>query len=61
MNVDEVCGAGAPAREKPAADPNRSASQLAASTVRDWLAAAQADVLFEATSLNVKDGEPAVA
>ncbi len=28
--------------------------------VRDWLAAAQADILFEATSLNVKDGEPAV-
>ena len=28
--------------------------------VRDWLAAAQADVLFEATSLNVKDGQPAV-
>jgi homoserine dehydrogenase len=27
--------------------------------VRDWLTAAQADVLFEATSLNVKDGEPA--
>jgi len=28
--------------------------------VRDWLAAARADVLFEATSLNVKDGEPAI-
>ncbi len=28
--------------------------------VTDWLAAAQADVVFEATSLNVKDGEPAV-
>jgi homoserine dehydrogenase len=39
-----------------------SGSVLAAqvSTVRDWLTAAQADVLFEATSLNVKDGEPAV-
>jgi homoserine dehydrogenase len=31
------------------------------SNVRAWLAAAQADVLFEATSLNVQDGEPAVA
>src|SRR5450755_3012382 len=30
------------------------------SNVRDWLSAAQADVLLEATSLNVKDGEPAV-
>jgi homoserine dehydrogenase len=28
--------------------------------VRAWLAAARADVLFEATSLNVKDGQPAV-
>jgi len=60
VNVDEVCGAGAPAREKPAADPNRSASQIAAENVRDWLTAARADVLFEATSLNVTDGEPAV-
>jgi homoserine dehydrogenase len=29
-------------------------------TVREWLAAAQADVLFEATSLNVQSGQPAV-
>jgi homoserine dehydrogenase len=29
-------------------------------TVRDWLAAARADVLFEATSLNVETGQPAV-
>jgi len=28
--------------------------------IRDWLAAAQANVLFEATSLNVRDGQPAV-
>src|ERR1019366_6680295 len=49
VNVDEVCGAGALAREKPAADPNRSASQIAAENVRDWLTAAQADVLFESS------------
>lgn len=30
------------------------------SNVRDWLRAANADVLFEATSLNVQNGEPAV-
>jgi homoserine dehydrogenase len=29
--------------------------------VRSWLAAAQADVLFELTSLNVENGEPAVS
>jgi len=28
--------------------------------VREWLRAAQADVLFEATSLNAKTGQPAV-
>ena len=28
--------------------------------VRDWLAAARADVLFEATSLNVETGQPAI-
>jgi homoserine dehydrogenase len=28
--------------------------------VRDWLSAAQADVLFEATGLNVETGQPAV-
>ena len=30
------------------------------SNVRDWLRAARADVLFEATSLNVADGQPAI-
>ena len=30
------------------------------SHVRDWLAAARADVLFEATSLTVEDGQPAI-
>ena len=28
--------------------------------MREWLAAARADVLFEATSLNVENGQPAV-
>jgi homoserine dehydrogenase len=30
------------------------------SNVQDWLSAAQADILFEATSLNVQTGQPAV-
>ena len=60
VDVNEVCGAGAPARERPAANPNRGASQIAAKDVNEWLAAAQADVVFEATSLSVKDGQPAV-
>ena len=35
-------------------------SNPAAESVRDWLAAARAEVLFEATSLNVQTGQPAV-
>ena len=33
---------------------------LTDATVQSWLAAARADVLFEATSLNVNDGQPAI-
>ena len=51
---------GAPARETPKVNPNPRASQSESHNVRAWLSAAQADVLFEATSLNVQDGEPAV-
>jgi homoserine dehydrogenase len=40
------------------AKPGKSDQKLA--TVQAWLAAAQADVLFEATSLNVETGQPAV-
>jgi homoserine dehydrogenase len=35
-------------------------SERTLSNVREWLKAAAADVLFEATSLNVADGQPAV-
>ena len=44
----EKCGAGTPARE------------ISPESVDLWLKRAQADVLFEATSLNVEDGQPAV-
>jgi homoserine dehydrogenase len=36
------------------------AGALTPHNVREWLTIAQADVLFEATSLNVQDGQPAV-
>jgi homoserine dehydrogenase len=36
------------------------ANQREITNVRDWLRAAKADVLFEATSLNVENGQPAV-
>ncbi len=55
MSLDEVCGAGAPARELPKSDITAKASN-----VEEWLSAAKADILFEATSLNVENGQPAV-
>jgi len=48
-----LCGAGAPARDLP--QPNSNLPHA-----REWLQAAQADVLFEATSLNVENGQPAI-
>ena len=56
----ESCGAGAPARENPPASSTISENTTPASKVESWLAAANADVLFEATSLNVQNGQPAV-
>jgi homoserine dehydrogenase len=51
-------GAGALARETAKIDSNLRASHE--TDVRSWLAAARADVLFEATSLNVATGQPAI-
>jgi homoserine dehydrogenase len=51
-------GAGAHTPELPKMDDLPSASRHP--NVSAWLSAAQADVLFEATSLNVQDGQPAV-
>lgn len=54
-NGIEIRGAGAPAREI------ANITQMSGvNDVRSWLAAARADVLFEATSLNVETGQPAV-
>jgi len=50
--VSLPCGAGALARE--------GFPRSRSSNVRDWLRAAQSDVLFEATSLNVDSGQPAI-
>ncbi|SPF46789.1 Homoserine dehydrogenase (fragment) [Candidatus Sulfotelmatobacter kueseliae] len=44
----------------PASTSNSQAGDEAPHNVRSWLAAARADVLFEATSLNVETGQPAV-
>jgi homoserine dehydrogenase len=36
------------------------AGAMAPNNIREWLAAAQANVLFEATSLNVENGQPGI-
>jgi homoserine dehydrogenase len=53
LDLSRLCSAGAPTRET-------LPRGTQASNVRDWLRAAKADVLFEATSLNVETGQPAV-
>jgi homoserine dehydrogenase len=60
LDVAALCGAGTPAREMPGDDSTPRASHPAPQNVRDWLAAARADILFEATSLNVENGQPAI-
>jgi homoserine dehydrogenase len=50
----ETCVARPPSAAKDGKSDTQSGS------VRDWLTAARADVLFEATSLNVQTGQPAV-
>ncbi|MGC2475247.1 MAG: homoserine dehydrogenase [Candidatus Sulfotelmatobacter sp.] len=56
------CGAGTPTREISPQDPSPLPNGTLTTKIRieDWLAAAQADVLFEATSLNVENGQPGV-
>jgi homoserine dehydrogenase len=46
--------------QKYSAQASRHGGSQVASNVRDWLQAAHADVLFEATSLNVENGQPAI-
>ncbi len=50
----EKCGGGT------ASETTGTNLKSSASNVREWLNAAKANVLFEATSLNVENGEPAV-
>ncbi len=50
LNWEDACGAGVSERSE-----SRSTRD-----VNSWLATAQADVLFEATSLNVQNGQPAI-
>jgi homoserine dehydrogenase len=49
-----------PLNAESASGGSRAGAPAPQTSVREWLAAAQADILFEATSLNVKTGQPAV-
>ena len=58
LNCDSASGVW---RTKPALSlPKGVSAPHDTSDVRSWLAAARADVLFEATSLNVETGQPAI-
>lgn len=49
-----------PSKSDSLADTSRTGVSVPHADVRSWLAAAQANVLFEATSLNVESGQPAI-
>ena len=53
FEISQLCGAGAAAGDT--LKPNSNIKD-----VRDWLQAAEADVFFEATSVNVENGQPAI-
>jgi homoserine dehydrogenase len=61
LNVDEILATGA---RPEIAESGKAGVHSAAKTVHEqasrWLASAKADVLFEATSLNVETGQPGV-
>jgi homoserine dehydrogenase len=60
LDAAALCGAGTPGREESVSDWRSGSGNHTAHNIRDWLAASKADVLFEATSLNVENGQPAV-
>jgi len=55
--VERTCPEQQPKAPSPAEAGN---SNPKSANVRDWLSATRADILFEATSLNVENGQPAV-
>ena len=56
LNVERTC----PERQPKGPSPASGKSAPLSADVRTWLKSAQAHVLFEATSLNVDNGQPAV-
>ncbi|MGH9497205.1 MAG: homoserine dehydrogenase [Candidatus Sulfotelmatobacter sp.] len=60
-NPEGLCGAGTLARESSPHLSDLTAGNSVAKTIQDWLSTARADILFEATSLNVETGAPAIS
>ena len=60
LDTANLFGANATVSERSAIAANFVARNQAPTDVHTWLAAARADVLFEATSLNVENGQPAI-
>lgn len=60
-NTDGISGAATPAREISPQPSDLTAGSTVCQNIHDWLSTAHADVLFEATSLNVENGEPAIS
>jgi homoserine dehydrogenase len=61
LRGESLCGAGTPARASSPQLSDLAEGNSVANNIHAWLAAAKADVLFEATSLNVETGEPAIS
>jgi homoserine dehydrogenase len=57
LDVAGLCSAGTPAREKLGLSNDQNSTLTG---VRAWLEASRSDILFEATSLNVESGQPAL-
>jgi homoserine dehydrogenase len=60
-NPEGMCGAGTLAGETSSESSTLASGNIVTPNISSWLSTARADVLFEATSLNVKDGEPATS
>jgi homoserine dehydrogenase len=57
--LDPLCVEGTPVERAPSPATRRESEQNS-TNVKSWLKAGRADILFEATSLDVKTGQPAV-
>ena len=60
LTVSDFENAGAPSAKSRASAKNAAGKNTSTAEIARWLSKAKADVLFEATSLNVASGQPAI-